>query len=205
MGLYGHYLFPRLLHLSMKNRQVTRHRARILPAARGRVLEVGIGSGLNLRHYGAGVTSVDGVDPSTPLLAMAAKAVAPLRFPVTLHARAAEALPFDGGRFDTVVSTWTLCSIADWRAALGEMRRVLKPDGRMIFIEHGRALDRRVARWQARLTPLWRRCAGGCHLDRDIAAMPRDTGFRLDRLETGYMVTGPRMLTCHYEGVARPG
>jgi ubiquinone/menaquinone biosynthesis C-methylase UbiE len=193
-----------LLHVSMKNSQVTRQRARLLPAAKGRVLEIGIGSGLNLPHYGPSVTSVDGIDLSPPLLAMASKKVEGRYFPVTLHAGSAEALPFDAGTFDTVVSTWTLCSIADWAAALTEIRRVLKSDGAMLFIEHGRAPEDAVARWQDRLTPIWRRCAGGCHLSRDIAAMVRDTGFWLEDLETGYMIKGPRILTWHYKGVAHP-
>ena len=186
----------------MKNAQVTRHRARIIPAARGRVLEIGIGSGLNLPHYGPAVSSVDGIDLSPQLLAIASKAVVGRHFPVTFHAESAEALPFDDNSFDTVVSTWTLCSIADWASALAEVRRVLKTDGSMLFIEHGRAPDASVARWQDRLTPIWRRCAGGCHLSRDIAAMVRGSGFRLETLETGYIIKGPRVLTWHYEGVA---
>ena len=204
MALYQDYLFPRLLHISMKNSQVTRHRARIIPAARGRVLEIGIGSGLNLPFYGTSVSSVDGIDLSPQLLAMASKAVAGRHFPVTFHAESAERLPFDDGTFDTVVSTWTLCSIADWSAALAEIRRVLKREGAMLFIEHGRAPEEAVARWQDRLTPFWRRCAGGCHLDRDIGAMVQQSGFRLGKLETGYMIKGPRVLTWHYEGMAHP-
>lgn len=204
MALYRDFIFPQLLHVSMKNAQVTRHRARVVPAARGRVLEIGIGSGLNIPHYGSAVSSVDGIDPSPRLLAMAANAVAGRHFPVTLHAGSAEALPFDDATFDTVVSTWTLCSITDWAAALADIRRVLKSDGSLVFIEHGRAPEASVARWQDRLTPLWRRCAGGCHLSRDIAAMVRGSGFRLENLETGYLIRGPRVLTWHYEGVAFP-
>lgn len=204
MTLYQDRIFPWLLHASMKNSRVSPLRSRVVPAASGRVLEIGMGSGLNLPFYGSAVRSVDGIDLSPPLLAMAAKSVAGVRFPVTLHAGSVEVLPFDANAFDTVVSTWTLCSIEDWPAALTEIRRVLKPEGAMLFIEHGRAPEHGVARWQDRLTPFWRRCAGGCHLGRDIAAMLRGTGFGLEKLETGYMIKGPRILTWHYQGIAHP-
>jgi ubiquinone/menaquinone biosynthesis C-methylase UbiE len=115
----------------------------------------------------------------------------------------AEALPFDAGSIDTVVSTWTLCSIADAGAALQEMRRVLKPSGHLLFVEHGRSPDERVRRWQDRLTPVWKRVAGGCHLNRPIAQLVEDAGFAIDGMATGYM-EGPRPMTFMYEGTARP-
>lgn len=202
MRLYQDVLFPRLLHVSMRMPAVRRRREALLPAATGRVLEVGIGSGLNLPHYGPGVTSVDGVDPSGALLAIAGGAVQDLHFPVSLHCVSAESLPFGNAAFDTVVSTWTLCSIPDPLAALVEMRRVLRPGGTLLFVEHGLSPDPGVARWQHRLTPLWRRCAGGCHLDRDIGSLIADARFGFETLETGYLVSGPRLLTWHYQGVA---
>lgn len=202
MKLYRDVLFPRLLHVSMRMPSVRRRREAVLPAAAGRVLEIGIGSGLNLPHYGPAVTSVDGVDPSGVLLAMAGGAVRGLGFPLSLHCGPAEALPFANASFDTVVSTWTLCSIPDPSAALVEMRRVLRPGGNFLFVEHGLSPEPGVARWQHRLTPLWQRCAGGCHLDRDIASLIADARFGFEKLETGYLVPGPHFLTWHYQGVA---
>ncbi len=202
MGLYDRYVLPRLLHVSMKVPEVRRQRARIVPAAAGRVLEIGFGSGLNLPHYGAAVVSVDGIDPSASLLGMAGSAAARVRFPVTLHHGTAEELPFAQGAFDTVLSTWTMCSIPDIGRALTEIRRVLKPGGALIFIEHGHAPAPAVARWQSRLDPLWGRCAGGCHLNRDIAGLVEAADFRFRRLDQGYLVKGPKFLTWHFDGEA---
>ncbi len=202
MRLYDRYVLPRLLHVSMKNPEVRRQRARIVPAAAGRVLEIGIGSGLNLPHYGASVASVDGIDPSSALLGMAGNAVTQVRFPVTLHHGSAEELPFAQGAFDTVISTWTMCLIPDIGRALAEIRRVLKPSGVLVFIEHGRAPAPAVARWQDRLDPLWGRCAGGCHLNRDIAGLVEAADFRFRRLDEGYLVKGPKFLTWHFDGEA---
>ncbi len=205
MGLYQSYLLPRLLHLAMKNREVSDQRKRILPTARGRVLEVGIGSGLNLPFYSSDVTSVTGVDPSRALLAMAHRAAPAVPFAVELVERGAEDLPFEDRSFDSVVTTWTLCSIAEARDALGEMRRVLKPGGELIFMEHGLSPDRRVAAWQRRLNPLWQRIAGGCNLDRPIDLLVREAGFAIGHLETGYLIKGPRPLTYQFEGRATRG
>ncbi len=202
MGFYGRYVLPRLLDLAMRSGTATPYRARLLPAARGRVLEVGIGSGRNLPFYGPEVRSVVGVDPSAELLAMAARRAAAGRFPVELVNRSAEALSFEEGAFDTVVATFTLCSIAEPARALAEIRRVLKPDGALLFVEHGRAPEPGVAAWQDRLNPLWGRIAGGCNLNRRIDDLIRGAGFALDRLDTGY-AKGPRPFTFIYEGLAR--
>jgi ubiquinone/menaquinone biosynthesis C-methylase UbiE len=204
MGLYRRYLLPRLLHHSMKHKEATRIRGRVIPAARGRVLEVGIGSGLNLPFYGPEVRSVAGVDPSAELLAMAGRRARGLPFEVAFHAQGAERLPFDDRSFDCVVSTWTLCSIAQGAEALAELRRVLGPDGELVFVEHGLSPDARVAAWQGRLDPLWNRCSGGCHLNRPIDRMLRAAGFRIKQLETGYLIQGPRPLTFHFRGRAGP-
>jgi ubiquinone/menaquinone biosynthesis C-methylase UbiE len=204
MGFYQEHLLPHLLNLAMKQKEMTTHRRSLLPAASGRVLEVGIGSGLNLPFYSSEVSAVVGVDPSARLVRMAQRAAKDLPFPVKLVTEGAERLPFEAGQFDSVVTTWTLCSIAGAGAALEEMRRVLKPEGALIFIEHGRAPEPAVAAWQARLTPLWGRCAGGCRLDRPIGEMISAAGFAISRLETGYLVRGPRPLTYHFKGRARP-
>ncbi|MFQ5956026.1 MAG: class I SAM-dependent methyltransferase, partial [Kiloniellales bacterium] len=200
MGFYDRYVLPWVLHLAMKHKDVTRWRKRVVPAARGRVLEVGIGSGLNLPFYSSEVEAVWGLDPSEQLLRMARKAAGTAPFGIELVNRGAEEIPFDDDHFDSVLTTWTLCSIPDATKALEEMRRVLKPDGELIFIEHGLAPERRVAGWQRRLSPLWGRVTGGCNLDREMDAMIRGAGFAITRLETGYLIKGPRPLTYHYEG-----
>lgn len=202
MGFYRDRVLPHLIHLSMRNRRVDRHRRRVIPAASGRVLEVGIGSGLNLPYYADTVAEVVGVDPSARLIEMARRAADDLPFRVAFATRSAEVLPFEDGSFDSVVSTWTLCSIGAAEAALAEMRRVLRPGGELIFIEHGASHDRRVAAWQNRLNPVWSRLAGGCQMNRRIDEMIAGSGFSITRLELGYLVDGPKILTFHYEGRA---
>lgn len=204
MGFYTDRLLPHLLHLAMRAPPIAKLRQRVVPAARGRVLELGMGSGLNLPLYGPEVERVVGVDPSERLLAMARRAAEESPLSLAFEAGSAEALPFEAGSFDTVVSTWTLCSIPDAAKALAEARRVLAPGGRLLFIEHGLAPESSVARWQDRLNPLWRRCAGGCNMNRAVDQLVRSAGFAFETLETGYLVSGPRPLTYHYTGAARP-
>lgn len=186
----------------MKSGDVMRLRAAHVPAARGIVLEIGIGSGLNLPFYTAAVTRLYGVDPSAELLTMARKNAAAAPFPVDLFNQDADRIPLADASVDTVVVTWSLCSIGSPAAALGEMRRVLKPDGTLIFIEHGLAPDAGVRKWQNRLTPVWRRLGGGCHLNRKMDDLVRGAGFTIADLRTEY-VPGPRPLTFIYEGRAR--
>ena len=204
MNFYERWVLPRLIDLAMKHREATRQRQGLLPAARGRVLEIGIGSGLNLPFYGSEVASVVGVDPSEALLALARGRLQDAPFAVELLARSAEALPFEAGRFDSAVTTWTLCSVPDARSALAELRRVLKPGGELLFVEHGRAEAPGVVAWQDRLNGLWGRLAGGCNINRPIADMIRDAGFRIEDLETGHLVAGPKLVTYLYRGRARP-
>jgi SAM-dependent methyltransferase len=200
---YERHVLPRLIHLSMRQERLDPYRRRVVPAARGRVLEIGVGSGLNFRFYPDAATSIVGIDPSAKLLTMARSASVHASPRVELMEASAEALPLEDKSVDTVVSTWTLCSIPDVQRALDEMRRVLRPGGRLLFIEHGEAPESSVARWQHRLTPIWKRLAGGCHLDRPVAALIKNAGFAIDRLDTGYM-EGPRVLTFLYEGAAHP-
>jgi len=202
MGFYDRVVLPRLLDFSMRSKEASRYRGRVVPAARGRVLEMGIGSGLNLRFYGGDVTAVVGVDPSPEMLRLARPKAAAAPFPVDFVNQSGETLPFDDAGFDSVVATWTLCTIGEPLRALGEMRRVLKPDGELLFVEHGRSPDRGVEAWQDRLNPLWRRIGGGCNLNRRIDELVRAAGFRVARLETGY-AKGPRPMAYIYEGRAR--
>ena len=203
MGLYARFVLPRILDFAMKDDELTGLRAEVIPNARGEVLEVGIGSGLNLPFYSAStVTRVYGVDPSADLLAMAQKKIASLPFPVTLMNQTADLIPLDEASVDTVVVTWSLCSIPHPTAALQEMRRVLKPEGRLIFIEHGLSPDVRVQSWQNRLTPIWRRLAGGCHLNRKMDELIRSAGFSIATLETRY-IRGPRPVTYMYVGTGQ--
>lgn len=203
MGLYSRLILPRVLDCAMKYDELADLRAAAIPGARGVVLEVGIGSGLNLPFYSPTlVTQVYGIDPSTELLAMAQKKIASLPFPVTLMNQSADRIPLGDVSVDTVVVTWSLCSIPNPRITLREMRRVLKPDGRLIFIEHGLSPDARVQSWQNRLTPIWRRLAGGCHLNRKMDELIRSSGFSIATLETRY-IPGPRLVTYTYVGTGR--
>jgi ubiquinone/menaquinone biosynthesis C-methylase UbiE len=203
MGFYSDRVVPHLTNLAMRNHRLMPYRERVISAARGRVLEVGIGSGLNLPLYSRDVDYVIGLDPSSRLLAMAGQVDRSEARRVELVEGSAEAIPLDGGSVDTVVTTWTLCSIPDALSALDDMRRVLRSAGRLLFVEHGRAPDSHVVWWQDRLTPAWKCLGGGCHLNRAIAKLIEDGGFVLERLETGYM-RGPKPMTFMYEGSARP-
>lgn len=177
------------------------YRQRVISGATGRILEIGVGSGLNLSHYSDAADHVIGLDPSSKLLSMAHQAVRRTDRPVTFLNASAEDIPLEDHSVDTVVSTWTLCTIPDVRRALVEMRRVLKPNGQLRFVEHGLSDDGSVRRWQNLLTPIWRRFTGGCHLNRDVVQLLDGAGFRIDKVETGHM-KGPKPLTFMYEGTA---
>jgi ubiquinone/menaquinone biosynthesis C-methylase UbiE len=203
MGVYARHVLPRLIDLAMRSRVVGAERAKLVPGASGKVLEVGVGSGLNLRFYAPRVEGLWGLDPSLELWRLARRRVARAPFPVRFIAGSAERIPVVGGTFDAVVTTCTLCSIPDPGAALAEMKRVLAPGGRLVFIEHGRSPDARVLAWQDRLTPVWKRLAGGCHLNRRIDALIVAAGFTITDIETGY-IDGPRPFTYLFRGVAAP-
>lgn len=203
MGVYHRYVLPPVIDWVMRTTQLNRLRREVVSEAWGNVVEIGIGSGLNLRHYPASVRSVVGVDPSPGLLARARVRAGEVSFPVELAEAAAERLPFADATFDTAVSTWSLCSIPHAEVALGEIRRVLKPGAKLLFVEHGLAPDAPVARWQARLTPMWRPLAGGCHLDRKIDDIIARAGFRVVALEAFYG-EGFRVTGFTYRGAAEP-
>jgi ubiquinone/menaquinone biosynthesis C-methylase UbiE len=201
MSLYAKYVLPRVIDLAMSNKETRRLRAAWIPQARGKVLEIGLGSGLNLAFYSSEVERVYGVDPSCELQRIARKRVRATHVEF-LSQSAEEPLPLASASIDTVVLTWTLCSIADPQRALQEMKRVLKSSGKLIFVEHGRAPDPGIAVWQDRLTPLWKRIGGGCHLNRRIDEIIKGAGFQIPELTTSY-IPGPRPMTYTYQGVAQ--
>jgi ubiquinone/menaquinone biosynthesis C-methylase UbiE len=203
MSFYQSHIMPRLVHLAMRQKQLAPFRQRVTGAAEGRVLEIGIGSGLNFPLYGAAVTSVIGLEPSPELLHMARPRASAAAVPITLLDASAETIPLDADTVDTVVTTWSLCTIPNAPLALAEMRRVLKPGGTLLFVEHGRAPEPSVARWQDRLDPLWSRLAGGCHLNRKMDDLIAGNGFHIEAL-VNTRLTGPRTHTFLYEGSARP-
>ena len=203
MSFYQRRILPHLVHLAMRQDALLAYRRRVIGAAEGRVLEIGIGSGLNLPLYGSTTRSVIGLEPSPALLRMAHERSAEARVPVQLLEASAEAIPLATASIDTVVTTWTLCTIPDAQRAVAELRRVLKPSGTLLFVEHGRAPEPSVARWQDRLDPLWRLVAGGCHLNREIDRLISAGGFQLDNL-THARLAGPRTHTFLYQGRARP-
>jgi ubiquinone/menaquinone biosynthesis C-methylase UbiE len=169
VGFYAKYVLPRIIDVAMRNEETTRLRAAWIPQAHGEVLEVGIGSGLNLPFYSSDVRRVYGVDPSVELQRMARKRAMAEPIEVEFLSQSAEEqLPFANESIDTVVITWTLCSVPNASKALQQMKRVLKARGRLIFLEHGRAPDPGIAIWQDRFTPLWKRIGDGCHLNRKI-------------------------------------
>ena len=202
MSVYVDRILPYLVHLSMRQATFADYRRRAVSNADGCVLEVGVGSGLNLPFYGEGARHLIGLDPSPKLLSMAHEATRTTGRSMELLEGSAEAIPLEDHSIDTVVTTWTLCSIPDVQRALSEMRRALKPHGQLLFVEHGRSPDVNVRRWQDRLTPLWKRIGGGCHLNRAIRTLVEEAGFHIEEIETGYM-KGPRPMTFMYEGRAR--
>lgn len=205
-SFYDRFILPKLLTCACSSSPMMRQRAKIVPRASGRVLELGIGMGLNLSFYDpATVSAVVGVDPAAELRAAASAAPRDPRLAVTIEDGTAEALPFADASFDSVVCTFTLCSVHTPAAALAEARRVLKPSGRLLFCEHGLAPDAGVARWQRRIEPIWKRIAGGCHLTRPVAGAIAAAGFKLDRVESMYVPKTPRIAAWNEWGVATPG
>ena len=204
MGLYDRYVVPRLVNMCCTASDIRRQRQKVVPHARGEVFEVGIGSGLNLPFYDPGkVTRVRAVEPSDRLRGQALAAGRTAPFPVEVLANGAESVPYDNDSMDTVVVTYTLCSIPDLQGALSEMRRILRPDGQLLFVEHGLAPaeDAGVRRQQRIFNPVWRRLGGGCHLNRDIPAEITRGGFAIDELETMYL-PGVRFLKYNFWGNA---
>lgn len=200
-SIYTRRVLPYLLDFACGLSPIARQRRKVIPQAAGQVLEIGIGTGLNLPFYDRDkVQKLVGVDPALEMHALARRRSLRLGLPVELLQLSAEQLPAASGSFDTVTCTYSLCSITDPYEALREMRRVLKPGGKLLFAEHGLTPDAPVAGWQARLEPYWSRIAGGCRLTRDVPRLLREAGFKAE-LEAGY-VAWPRLLAYNFVGVA---
>lgn len=200
---YERHILPRLIEAGCGQPPMTRLRQRYVPLATGKVLEIGIGSGLNLPHYAPTVQRVIGVDPSAELGELARIRAQQAAVEVEVVGLSGETLPSENASFDSIVCTWTLCTIPDAQQAIAEMRRVLKPGGQLLFIEHGLSNELSVAKWQRRIEPLWKKIAGGCHLTRKADDLLREGGFRIDQIETGYEL-GPKIAGYMVHGCATP-
>jgi SAM-dependent methyltransferase len=201
MGLYAKYVLPKLIDMACSQPPMTELRSRYVPQATGDVLEIGIGSGLNLAHYAEHARSVTGLDPAAELTSIARRRAAEATPEVDVLEISGEEIPADDDRFDSVVCTWTLCSIPNVYRALTEMYRVTKPGGRVYFVEHGLSPDESVRSWQRRLEPMWKVIGGGCHLTRKSDELIQDAGFVLTELDAGYQ-PGPRWATFMTHGIA---
>jgi len=203
MGFYDKYLLPRLVHFTCGQNPAMRQRLKVVPLAQGRVLEIGIGSGLNIPFYDARkVQHLWGLDPSAEMWAIAQKNALEHHLDAEFIQSGAESIPLDDNSADTVLMTFTMCTIPDIHAALAEVRRVLKPSGMLVFCEHGEAPDETVQRWQKRLNPVWRKFAGGCNLNRPIPSLLHQAGFRSSDMQTMYL-PGWKPATFNYWGTAR--
>jgi ubiquinone/menaquinone biosynthesis C-methylase UbiE len=202
MGLYSHHIFPRLMDWVMSGDEFQRLRALLLQDAQGEVLEIGLGTGLNLRHYPKAVSSLYAVEPAPLLPDRVAQRSKSTSFPTQITRVSAETLPFDDRTFDCAVSTWTLCTIPDPVKALQEVRRVLKPTGRFLFLEHGRSENEKIAVWQDRLNPIQRIVGCGCNLNRRIDQLISQAGLCITKLDRFQMETVPRPGGVMYRGAA---
>ncbi len=205
MKVYEKHILPKIVHAACNTRAIMRQRQKIVPRAHGRVLEVGVGSGLNLCHYDAGrVSKVWGLDPSPEMIRMAEDRAGEVNFEVAFLTNPAEDIPLPDKFFDSIVLTYTLCTIPDAGRAMLEMARVIKPGGLLVFCEHGVAPDRSVLRWQKALNPIWKRVGGGCHLNRDIPELIVQGGFRITGLQARY-IPGWRPASYNFWGTASLG
>ncbi len=203
MGPYERFVLPHVINCACGTKPVMKQREKIVPKASGTVLEIGIGTGLNLPYYDA--SSVDkliGLDPSDQSWHLARKRLEQISFPVEFVGLPGEQIPLDDASIDTIVVTFSLCTIPDPVAALEGMRRVLKPGGQLLFAEHGRAPDEGVRRWQNRINGIWGLIAGGCHLNRDIPSLLTQGGFATTALEEMYLPSTPKVAGYNYWGTA---
>lgn len=202
MGFYGEQILPRVQDRVMAVKRLREARRRVCASLEGTVVEVGFGTGLNAPYYPSEVTKIVAIEPSPVCMRIAEPRIAQRATTVEYGGLTGEQLDLPTSEFDAALSTWTLCTIPNLEAALAEVRRVLKPGGSLHFIEHGHAPDEKVARWQARIEPLWKPLAGGCHLTRPIADFIEKAGFEVERLDRYYFEGDPKPFGFTYEGVA---
>jgi len=202
MGFYDEKILPRFINLACSSKPTTKQREKIVPRAEGDVLEIGFGSGLNVPYYDKQkVRKVFGLEPSEGMRKLAADKVAESEIDIEFIDLPGDEIPLDANSVDTVLVTYTLCTIPNVAAALEGMRRVLKPGGVLLYCEHGKAPDASVLRWQNRLNPAWEKIGGGCNINRDIPALIEDNGFIITSDERMY-VPGPRILSYNFWGSA---
>ena len=203
MGFYDDHILPHFIHLACGTKPILKQREKVVPHAEGRVLEIGMGSGINIPYYNPDkVEKVWGLEPSIGMREKAKPRVASAAFDLEWLDLPGEEIPLDDNSADSIVLTYTLCTIPDWLAAVKQMRRVLKPGGKLLFSEHGKAPDESVRKWQDRINPWWGKIAGGCHLNRDIPRLLIEGGFDIKDMETLYVPSTPKVAGFTYWGFA---
>lgn len=204
MNLYDEYLLPHILNVACGSKPILRQRNKVVPFAEGRVLEVGFGSGLNLPYYNPdNIDFVWGLEPSSGMRKKAGKNIKKSALDVKWLDLPGEEIPLDNNSVDTVLLTYTLCTIPGWEAALDQMKRVLKPGGKLLFCEHGEAPDETVKRWQQRVNPYWKKISGGCNLNRPIPKCLEQQGFLIKSMDTQYLPSTPKIAGFNYWGYAQ--
>ena len=204
MGLYDKYILPKFLNCACGSKPINYQRQKVVPLAKGKVLDIGIGSGLNIPFYNSDqIDKVIGIDPSYELIELAKELANDSKASIELVIGSAESIPYPDNFFDTVLVTYTMCTIPNVAIANKEMWRVLKDDGRLIFCEHGLAPDKKISKWQNRIDPFWGKIAGGCHLNRDIQKLITDAGFSFESLDKMYIPSTPKFAGYNYWGIGK--
>lgn len=204
MGLYDKYILPKFLNCACGSKPINYQRQKVVPLAKGKVLDIGIGSGLNIPFYNSDkIDKVIGIDPSHELIELAKELANDSKASIELVIGSAESIPYPDNFFDTVLVTYTMCTIPNVEIANKEMWRVLKDDGRLIFCEHGLAPDKKISKWQNRIDPFWGKIAGGCHLNRDIQKLITDAGFSFESLDKMYIPSTPKFAGYNYWGIGK--
>ena len=204
MNFYENYCLPHIINFVCGLKEIQKLREKVIPDAHGKVLEIGMGSGLNIPYYNAEkIELVWGLEPSEGMRKKAQSNLRQAPFEVRLLDLPSEEIPLNDNSVDTVVLTYTLCTIPDWQKALQQMRRVLKPDGKLIFCEHGEAPDENIRKWEERINPVWKKVVGGCNLGRPIPRFIEEGGFNIENIESHYL-PGPKFAAYNYSGTANP-
>ena len=204
MGLYDKYILPKFLNCACGSKPINYQRQKVVPLAKGKVLDIGIGSGLNIPFYNSDkIDKVIGIDPSHELIELAKELANDSKASIELVIGSAESIPYPDNFFDTVLVTYTMCTIPNVAIANKEMWRVLKDNGRLIFCEHGLAPDKKISKWQNRIDPFWGKIAGGCHLNRDIQKLITDAGFSFESLDKMYIPSTPKFAGYNYWGIGK--